>query len=88
MKQWATHLRTHICLVHLRADPVTYIVVIGDCSKLEVEASDESASNGNKEFEEAANEARSESSKWVEVLVEGKLERNNTLKLAGAKQAT
>ena len=40
---------------------------------------------GNKEFEEAAIEARSESSKWVEVLVEGKLGKNNALKLAGAK---
>ena len=43
---------------------------------------------GNKEFEEAAIEARSESSKWVEVLVEGKLGRNNALKLAGTKQAS
>ena len=43
---------------------------------------------GNKAFEEAAIEARSESSKWVEVLVEGKLGRNNALKLAGAKQAS
>ena len=42
---------------------------------------------GNKEFEEAAIEAWSESSKRVEVLVEGKLGRNNALKLAGAKQA-
>ena len=43
---------------------------------------------GNKEFEEAAIEARSESSKWVEVLVEGKLGKNNALKLACAKQAS
>ena len=43
---------------------------------------------GNNEFEEAAIEARSESSKWVEVLVEGKLGRNNALKLAGAMQAS
>ena len=45
---------------------------------------------GNKEFEEAAIEARSQSSKWVEVLVrvEGKLGRNNALKLAGAMQAS
>ena len=42
---------------------------------------------GNKEFEEAAIEVRSESSKWVKVLVEGKLGRNNALKLACAKQA-
>ena len=33
-------------------------------------------------------EARSESSKWVEVLVEGKLGRNNAHKLAGEKQAS
>ena len=44
--------------------------------------------DGNKEFEEAAIEARSESSKWVEVLVKGKLGKNNALKLAGAKQAS
>ena len=43
---------------------------------------------GNKEFKEAALEARSESSKWIEVLVEGKLGRNNALKLACAKQAS
>ena len=43
---------------------------------------------GNKEFEEAAMEARSEGSKWVEVLVEGKLGRNNALRLADAKQVS
>ena len=43
---------------------------------------------GNKEIEEAAIEARSESSKRVEVLVEGKLGRNYALKLASAKQAS
>ena len=45
---------------------------------------------GNKEFEEpeAAIEEQSESSKWVKVLVEGKLGKNNALKLAGAKQAS
>ena len=43
---------------------------------------------GNKEFEEAAMEARSEGSKWVEVLVEGTIGRNNALRLADAKQAS
>ena len=43
---------------------------------------------GNKELEEEAIEARRESSKWVEVLVENKLGRNNALKLASAKQAS
>ena len=42
---------------------------------------------GNKGFEEAVIKARSESSKWVEVLVEGKLGINNALKLADAKKA-
>ena len=42
---------------------------------------------GNKEFEEEAIEVRSQGSKWVEVLVrvEGKLGRNNSLKLADEK---
>ena len=43
---------------------------------------------GNKEFKEAAMEVRSEGSKWVEVLVEGKLGRNNALRLADAKQVS
>ena len=43
---------------------------------------------GNTEFEEAAIEARSEGSKWVEVLVEGMLGRNHSLKPADAKQAS
>ena len=42
----------------------------------------------NKEFQEAVIEARSESSKWLEVLVVGKLGKNNALKLASAKQAS
>ena len=36
---------------------------------------------GNKEFEQAVIEAQSESSKGVKLLVEGKLGRNNALKL-------
>ena len=43
---------------------------------------------GNKDFEEAAIEALSKSSKRVEVLVEGKLGRSNANKLADAKQAS
>jgi hypothetical protein len=42
---------------------------------------------GNEEFESASTEARSESSGWVEIIVEGKLGKNNSGRLADARQA-
>ena len=43
---------------------------------------------GNKEFERAEMEARSDDSPWVLLLVEGTLGRNNALKMADTKQAS
>ena len=42
---------------------------------------------GNEEFESASIEVKTESSKWLEIIVDGKLGRNNTGRLADAKQA-
>jgi hypothetical protein len=42
---------------------------------------------GNEEFESASIEVRSESSEWLEIIVDGKLGKNNAGRLADAKQA-
>ena len=42
---------------------------------------------GNEEFESASTEARSEGSGWLEIIMEGKLGKNNAGRLADAKQA-
>jgi hypothetical protein len=42
---------------------------------------------GNEEFESASTEARSEGSGWLEIIVQGKLGKNNAGRLADAKQA-
>jgi len=42
---------------------------------------------GNEEFESASTEAKSEGSGWIEIIVEGKLGKNNAGRLADAKQA-
>jgi hypothetical protein len=42
---------------------------------------------GNEEFEGASTEARSEGSGWLEIIVQGKLGKNNAGRLADAKQA-
>jgi hypothetical protein len=42
---------------------------------------------GTEEFESASTEARSEGSGWLEIIVQGKLGKNNGGKLAEAKQA-
>ena len=44
---------------------------------------------GNEEFERASTEARfgSEGSRWLEIIVHGKLGKNNAGRLAAAKQA-
>jgi hypothetical protein len=42
---------------------------------------------GNEEFESASTEARSVSSGWLEIIVDGKLGRNNAGRLADARQA-
>jgi hypothetical protein len=42
---------------------------------------------GHEEFESASTEAKSEGSGWIEIIVEGKLGKNNAGRLADAKQA-
>ena len=42
---------------------------------------------GNEDFESASIEVKTESSKWLEIIVDGKLGRNNAGRLADAKQA-
>jgi hypothetical protein len=43
--------------------------------------------SGNEEFESTSTEARSEGLGWLEIIVQGKLGKNNAGKLAEAKQA-
>lgn len=42
---------------------------------------------GNEDFESASIEVKTESSKWLEIIVDGKLGKNNAGRLADAKQA-
>ena len=42
---------------------------------------------GNKDFEDAENEVKSESSGWFQLLVQGQLGRNNARKLSDAQKA-